>query len=132
MLSKAGVDIVAFDDFSHIPALTAAYDGSNNEAVAAALAEYMVGKVKHGNQSEIAKHPKRTLLLCYPPPSPLAAACLELYKGKKLVYVGEGRGGCNANAKFFDVLQSDWEIEQEVKLKPFVGGLERLYVLRRK
>lgn len=34
----------------------------------------------------------RTLLLVYPPPGPMAAEAVAAYRGKLLLYVGEGRG----------------------------------------
>lgn len=48
---------------------------------------------------------RRALLLVYPPPGPMARNCLEAYQGNVLFYVGEGRGGANGDAEFFDTLE---------------------------
>jgi len=35
----------------------------------------------------------------------MASACLRAYQGDTLFYVGEGRGGVNADGQFFDTLE---------------------------
>jgi hypothetical protein len=42
----------------------------------------------------------------------MAQRCLGMYTGARLVYVGEGRGGVNAAAAFFDALERDWEVQR--------------------
>ena len=66
-----------------------------------------VGEVRDGDHTMAAQHADRTLFLCYPPAGPMAAECLRLYKGERLVYVGEGRGGVNASPHFFAVRNFD-------------------------
>ena len=50
----------------------------------------------------------RVLLLVYPPPGPMAVETVQAYvdvdasRNDTVVYVGEGRGGANANDDFFD------------------------------
>jgi hypothetical protein len=51
-----------------------------------------------------------------------------------VVYVGEGRGGANANDALFDYFESsNWAILQVLPVKPQPGGkgYEKLYVLRK-
>ena len=91
------------------------------------------GGVRHGDESEVARHAGRTLFLCYPPPfSPMARECVRRYGGERLLYVGEGRHGANADGAFFDLLEEEWDVERVVELEPFPGNHERLFVLRRK
>ncbi len=49
-----------------------------------------------------------------------------------LMYVGEGRGGANADHAFFDELESGrWVLERSCALRPFGSkGYERLFVFR--
>ena len=51
------------------------------------------------------RHKKRTLLLVYPGPNEMALNCLKEYRGSRILYVGEPRGGVNANDEFFSALQ---------------------------
>lgn len=74
----------------------------------------------------------RALLLVFPAASPAAAERLKRYDGGILVYVGEPRGGVNADEAFFDVLGGGgWVLEDTVSLAPLPDCYERLWVLRR-
>lgn len=73
-----------------------------------------------------------SLLLVYPPPGDTAVRCLREYSGDALVYVGEGRGGVNANDAFFDGLGAEWDVTSVVELDPFPQCFERLFLLRRR
>ncbi len=54
-------------------------------------------------RAEILDH---TLLMSWPPyDNELAYKALNRYKGDIFIYIGEGRGGCNAEDKFFDLLK---------------------------
>ena len=82
----------------------------------------------------------RILLLVYPSPdSDMAMNAIEEYANASpmndtVVYVGEGRGGANANDKFFDYLENgDWILESILPVRIFgTKGFEQLYVLKRK
>ncbi|KAF5841713.1 hypothetical protein DUNSADRAFT_11687 [Dunaliella salina] len=91
-----------------------------------------VGKVVHGDESLVSKNPKHTLLLVYPGPDDMAYKALQRYKGDTLLYVGEARGGVNANPAFFDALEKDWDCTEVHPVEPFPNGLEKLWVLKRK
>jgi hypothetical protein len=121
-LSTRGADVLPFDDFSDLPL------GVRGGPEAAAR------RVKAGDVDVLAKpeHAERTLLLVYPPDGPMARRALEHYGGERCLYVGEGRGGFNADAAFFDELERRWRVKRVVELSPFAGGHERLYVLQRR
>jgi hypothetical protein len=113
-LALAGVDVVSYDSFASLPSK-------------------LVGNVAKGDESVLAAHPNRALLLVYPPASDMAVKCVKAYAGDLLVYVGEGRGGANANAEFFDLLLQDWAVQEMVILEEtFPACYERLFVLRRR
>eukprot|EP00536_Pseudo-nitzschia_multiseries_P015547 jgi/Psemu1/299039/fgenesh1_pm.908_\ len=79
----------------------------------------------------------RALLMVYPPPGSMAANTLETYTGASsdndtLIYVGEGRGGANADNAFFDSLENgEWILVDvlEVLRPPGDKGCEKLYIL---
>jgi hypothetical protein len=53
--------------------------------------------------------PDRALFLCWPPyGSPMAAAALDFYTGNRVIYIGEGDGGCCADDNFFAALDKGW------------------------
>ena len=120
-LRNAGADIVAYDDFSTISPV-------NHNLVNQPL----VGNVLEGNETMVTKYPKHTLFLCYPPDDNMAVNALQLYTGKWLIYIGEGRGGVNATPEFFDVLEQDWIVEDIQELDPYPVCFERLYILRKR
>ena len=52
-----------------------------------------------------AVHPDRTLILCWPPyAAPMAADTLAAYTGDRLIYIGEGPGGCTGDDRFHRML----------------------------
>ena len=118
--SSRGVEVTAYDDGSSLPlpgepapGVMLGVDG----AVAAA------------------KHPNRTMLLVAPPPGPAAVAWVNAYEeagGECIMYAGEGRGGAHADEAFFLTLERRWKLAGTVKLRPFPGGAERLWVLERR
>jgi hypothetical protein len=91
----------------------------------------------------------RILLLVYPPPeSDMAVAALQAYdrvightkmdaNGNvgMLVYVGEGRGGANANDAFFDYLEdpaNNWILHRVMNVVSFGSkGYEKLYIFQK-
>eukprot|EP00752_Nemacystus_decipiens_P016351 g14623.t1 len=123
-LSEAGATVVAFDKWATKPG------GGVGGGLTAGIPQ--VGKVLPGDEHAIRLHRDKTLLLVYPPPGDTAVRCLREYTGDALAYVGEGRGGVNANDAFFDGLNAEWEVTSVVELDPFPQCFERLFLLRRR
>lgn len=81
----------------------------------------------------------RVLLLVYPPPGGMAVNAAHIYVESSpelndtIVYVGEGRGGSNADDIFFDFMEEgDWILEQSAPVHSFGDkGYEKLFVFRR-
>lgn len=113
------VDIVAYDDFSQL------YFASDEpDAVEKSVLE--------GDEKMLRKHHDRTLLLVCPPPTDMAARCLNAYSGNRLVFVGEGRGGAHGNEAFFAMLKSGWDVVDVLEVEPFSECFEKCYVMERK
>ena len=111
-------DVIAYDDGSDVP------------LPAPAKANPVILGVD--GAAAAAKHADRALLMVAPPPGPQPTAWLSAYRGSKLAYVGEGRGGANADHSFFASLERDWLLERTITLQPYPGGCERLWILARK
>jgi len=139
--------ILPYDDYSSLPLPSTA----NHHHVI------------HGTIDTALQDPRcqgRILLLVFPPPGSMAREAVEKYVQHNnnnnnnnqsktatqwLVYVGEGRGGANADESFFHFLEQQqqndvhsdgffsWELTNVVKLNPFGKdkGFERLFVFKR-
>merc|ERR1712039_296311 len=91
----------------------------------------LVGRVSAGNEDVVRQHGSRSLLLVYPNPGPMARRCLDNYTGDTLVYVGEGRGGVNADDAFFDALAQGWRLLSSHAVDALPDCHECVYILRR-
>ena len=120
-LSAAGATVVSFDRWA---------GGISGSDVPPEIAP--VGKVLPGDERALRQHRDKALLLVHPAPGDMALRCLREFRGDTFVYVGEGRGGANANDDFFDGLDAEWEASSILELDPFPQCFERLFILRRK
>lgn len=72
------------------------------------------------------------LLLCWPNyNTSFACDCVMAFRGNRLVYIGEGEGGCNANLDFFQLLDKDWTVTKNIDLPQWPGLNDRLSVYQR-
>ena len=95
-LTQAGADVIAYEPT----------DPADNKFVTGD-GWHPVLRDDHG---VTARHPDRSLLLCWPSyGEPWAAWSLAAYKGNQLFYVGESNGGCCADDDFFSLLNAEWE-----------------------
>lgn len=101
LIKNNGGDVVAYDDYSwnYLETHT---------------------KVLRGNESKASKHPDRVLFLCWPPyDDDMAYKSAESHfsaGGKKIIYIGEACGGCNANYDFFDFLETNYSLVESVRI----------------
>lgn len=95
-LSQAGVDVAAYDPLE---------PGENH--FFQPVEPYV--PLLRDDASASAKHPDRALFLSWPSyDDPWAAHALSVYAGDRLIYAGEGGGGCCADDAFFDLLDAEW------------------------
>lgn len=73
-----------------------------------------------------------TLFLSWPPyESPLAYEILKAYRGDRVIYIGEGAGGCTADDDFHELLDKEWT-EVDFHLIAQWGGIhDRIWVYDR-
>jgi hypothetical protein len=113
LLSQMGVDVVAYD--LHPPQHTgqnhwhSPRNGHYGELLG--ITREIFYDVREGNHLLAAQHPDRTLFLCWPPyDEEMAYHCLQAYQGQRLVYIGEGDGGCTGDDAFFALLGEAWHL----------------------
>jgi hypothetical protein len=57
----------------------------------------------------VRKHPDRVLFLAWPPYSQSTGEnILRAYEGHKVIFIGEGNGGCTGDEGLHDLLEAEW------------------------
>jgi hypothetical protein len=120
-LARRGADVLAFDDGSMPPIPPQRAPDMAAQA-----------RVQAGDERVAAQHSDRTLLLVCPPPTDMPLRCVRQYKGARLAYVGEGRGGAHGDAAFFDELERKWRVTAVIQVEPFKECHEKLFLLERR
>ena len=88
--------------------------------------------VRFGTDVSIVGNDDRTLFLCWPPyDDPMGANCLRLYRGNRLVYVGEGSGGCCGDDEFWDLIERNWREVESLGIPQWYGLHDALTVYER-
>jgi hypothetical protein len=127
LLRERGVDVVAYDK------RPGARSASEDESLPP---RRVWSEVLEADELVAAKHPDRTLFLCWPPyASDMADKALRAYLkagGRTLVYVGEDYGGCNASDAFFNLLGKRMKEAETVAIPRYPGMHDYLTVYRRK
>eukprot|EP00978_Attheya_sp_CCMP212_P018843 scaffold52073_cov51-Attheya_sp.AAC.5 len=129
--------VMAHDDMSELPLSPKVYHQHTQPAHS-----YFYSRVRkcdnHVQTVQKWESRGRALLLVYPSPGPMAMETLEAYAQYAtrpvLVYVGEGRGGANANDAFFDyLLEGGWTLVKTMSVTPSPGnkGFEKVFILER-
>lgn len=112
MLRDAGADVEALD--------TAPY-GSKPTADGAEPPLVKFSDVKCGEPEDVAAYPKRTLVLVWPRQcfgwaqeereTPADKACLQAFRGDRLIFVGNRSGTSSATLQFHDALNAGWKLQ---------------------
>lgn len=81
----------------------------------------------------VAQYPDSDVLMIVWPPynTPMAAQALRAFKGERLVYIGEDRGGCCADEEFFRLLDLEWHWWRTMQIPQWPGIHDALYFGRR-
>lgn len=78
-------------------------------------------------------HPDRTLLLSWPPHGePVGVDVVRAYRGNRVVYIGEGDGGCCGDDAMFAELEANWvEVAEHLPVQ-WSGIHDQVRVFERK
>lgn len=80
----------------------------------------------------VTKYQTDCLFISWPPyDEPIAVKCLQQFSGNKLVYVGEGEGGCTADDNFYRELDKNWKLIKTVQNPCWQGIYDRVYMFSR-
>lgn len=138
-VAQLGVDILAYDIAPPDKVFTNHYHSPRAEAKETRFGDFLnqpvtcYHPVAQGDESVLLQHTDRTLFLCWPPyDSDMAMNALNSYTGKRLVYIGEGSGGCTADDAFHDRLEEDWEEVASHEPVQWDGIHDWIYVYERK
>lgn len=99
MLNQLGVDVLAYDQ--HPPDLVQNFYHHRNP---------VHFPVRRGHAQWVAKRRGRgrTLLLSWPPMNRDGAETVASFTGDRIIYIGEGPGGCCGDDALFELLDSRW------------------------
>jgi hypothetical protein len=105
LLTHAGVDVHAAD--LHAPGSAANHWHRNPHT-------WTTVQAADGPDTVRSYGTGRTLLLAWPPhDDPAGADIIAAYPGNRVVYIGEGPGGCCGNDRMFDLLNNGWAVVAE-------------------
>jgi hypothetical protein len=89
--------------------------------------------VTRGGPNRVRKHRDRTLFLCWPPlHDPMAYDALRAYRGRFVLYVGEGGSGCTGDKRFHRLLEKYFDEIAVVDIPQYGGIHDTLMVFQRK
>lgn len=72
------------------------------------------------------------LMMVWPPYNKrMAYYALSAFKGNKVIYIGEGYGGCTGCDKFHQLLAKEWELKQEVNIPQWYDIHDGVYLYDR-
>ena len=73
------------------------------------------------------------LMLSWPPyDQPMATNAIKVFKGNKLIFIGEDSGGCTADSEFFEILDKGWNKAGKVDIPRWEGIYDSLTFWTRK
>ncbi|RLF85284.1 hypothetical protein DRN34_04680 [Thermococci archaeon] len=77
--------------------------------------------------------PSVNLFMCWPPyDTPMAYDCLMSFRGKYLIYVGEGYYGCTGDDRFHCELEERWDGVLYQDIPQWYGLNDGLYIYKRR
>jgi len=129
LLQEAGADVVAYDLLPPSELSQNTYHRSRKKGQKRVFTEVLKGD--HRTLEEV--DASRSLFLCWPPYNmPMAFKCLKAFTGDRLIYVGEGYGGCTGDDQFHAELEESWEEVLNIDIPTWWGIRDFLSVWERK
>lgn len=126
-LRRAGVDVVATDKVH--PRRSTYHWGEKHHH----NTRWWVQVQEMPAETAVAKYPNHTLMFVWPCyGDPWAAKALERFRGTYVIYVGEGYGGCTADARFHQLLQDNYDVVDSSEMIRWGGLHDGCTVYKRK
>jgi hypothetical protein len=123
LLRKRGADVLAYDELPPGPNSGNHYHEENPCWI----------QVQRGKPNALKEHADRALMLCWPPYNePMAWQSLCKYRGRHVVFIGEGQGGCTGDERFFKKLDREFREVAEVEIPQYEGLHDYLTIYERK
>ena len=122
LLGQLGVDVVCYDLNPGAALTTNGWHGDD-----------LYAEVRAKDCAEAAAlHPDRTLMLSWPPHGQdVGARTLFGYKGNRVIYVGEGRGGGTGDEQLHLILDTQWTAIDSHRPVQWWGQRDRVTVYMR-
>lgn len=109
LLSDAGVAVTAVDNDTFCGSVTVP------------VGRYYPVKRGDAIRAVRAHRGHRALMLCWPDySSPMGERCLMAFRGDRLIYIGEGAGGCTGNDRFHELLRG-WRLCEHIPIQQWPG-----------
>ena len=90
-------------------------------------------KLKNNKESVDIYKDHNVLMLIWPPyDTDMAEIALDTFTGNKVIYIGEGDGGCTANDKFHRELESNWTKKSNYLIQTWPSIRDSCYYYTRK
>lgn len=113
LLTTMGMQVQAYDAHPVGQVRNHYHDPAPDRRWAGELGRAWFG-VQQGRPWHASRWPHHTLMLSWPPYTSLMAdSALRHYRGDRLIYIGEGEGGCTADDAFHARLARDWSLLAE-------------------
>jgi hypothetical protein len=117
LLKKIKCNIIATDNFS------THYTGS---------IEYItIDKLSHIEAIKKYNH-ANVLFLCWPPDTLMSDESINLFRGDKLVYIGEDKYGCTGSKKFHHILAKEWKLIETIDIPRWKGIYDQIHLYKRR
>lgn len=114
LIKKHGGEIIAFDNSQR-----------NRDWIEHRKAMFFTNdwfNVGFGDEERVKYYPDHTLFLCWVGlGADYGTKALKNYKGKHLIYIGEGKGDCCANDKFFKYLNKHFVDKKYIEIPSWYG-----------
>ncbi len=116
LLQDEGTNIIATDPYEY-------KDKTSYTTVV--RADHFESINKFGNEANV-------LMTCWPDYNKnYAAEALDIFKGNKLIYIGESWGGCTADDSFHASLNKIWQLKETEAIPQWTGLRDRLHLYTR-
>jgi len=119
LLKNAGCNIFATDNFS------------THNTDKTTIKRYIEVENLSNSQAIQKYNEANVLFLCWPPTNSMSDESIKLFKGNKLIYIGEGNGGATGSDEFHSILWDDWKVVGKIIIPRWNGVNDLIYLYER-